>query len=192
MIVDHLYVAAFKAVSDVARHVPNHIRIQHVGGVVLGVEKHEGFPILVGVGGLATHQVEFFEVVVGAQAEVELAAAGNAVQGETEGDIATACGGRTAFDVADLVDRVVVFDDGAFSDVTGFHGGVQSEETAIVADQNGNRSKGAGRRSEVTQMARSRASKLMASACGNQPKSSRRGACWTASAQLWSLLRSYR
>jgi hypothetical protein len=132
---------------------------------------------------LATHQVEFFEVVVGAQAEVELAAAGNAVQREAEGDIATARRRRTAFDIADLIDRVVVFDDGTFSDVTGFHGGVQSEETTIVADQNGNRSKGAGRRSEVTQMARSCTSKQRASACGSQPKSIRRGWLCTASAQ---------
>src|SRR5690606_17738954 len=79
--------------------------------------------VLVGERRLPAAQLDFLELVVAAEAEVELVAARHRIHGETELDVAATPLRRAALDVAHLVHGVVVFDHVTFLDVVGFHAG---------------------------------------------------------------------
>jgi hypothetical protein len=119
---DQLHVAAVQAFGDVAGVVADDLGPEQVLGVVLVIHEHVVGAVHVRERGLASRQIHFLEIIVGAQAEVVLAAAGNAVHREAEGHVAAARGRRAALDVAYLVHRVVVFDDVTAFDFGGFHG----------------------------------------------------------------------
>src|SRR3546814_8455927 len=76
----------------------------------LVVHEHERVAVLVREGGLPARELDFLQLVVAAEAEVELVAAGHRVQGEAELDVAAAALWRAAPDVAHLVDGAVVLD----------------------------------------------------------------------------------
>src|SRR3546814_862414 len=95
-----------------------------VGREVLVVHEHERVAVLVREGGLPARELDFLQLVVAAEAEVELVAAGHRVQGEAELDVAAAALWRAALDVAHLVDGAVVLDHVSLLDVVGFHAGL--------------------------------------------------------------------
>ena len=82
--------AAGEVVDDVTGGIPDHVRVQRVRRVVLVVEEHEGIAVAVGVGDLPARELDFLQLVVAAEAEVELGAARHAVHGEAELDVAAA------------------------------------------------------------------------------------------------------
>src|SRR3546814_707880 len=90
----------------------------------LVVHEHERVAVLVREGGLPARELDFLQLVVAAEAEVELVAAGHRVQGEAELDVAAAALWRAALDVAHLVDGAVVLDHVSLLDVVGFHAGL--------------------------------------------------------------------
>src|SRR3546814_17102043 len=81
--------------------------------------EHERVAVLVRERRLPARQLDLLQLVVAAQAEVVLAAAGHRVQGEAELDVAAAALWRAALDVAHLVDGAVVLDHVSLLDVVG-------------------------------------------------------------------------
>src|SRR3546814_3513323 len=82
------YTTLFRSADDVG--------VEGVGREVLVVHEHERVAVLVREGGLPARELDFLQLVVAAEAEVVLAAAGHRVQGEAELDVAAAALWRAA------------------------------------------------------------------------------------------------
>src|SRR3546814_17298340 len=77
-------------ISDWSSDVCSSDLVEGVGREVLVVHERERVAVLVREGGLPARELDFLQLVVAAEAEVVLAAAGHRVQGEAELDVAAA------------------------------------------------------------------------------------------------------
>src|SRR3546814_13383578 len=93
------YTTLFRSADDVG--------VEGVGREVLVVHAHERVAVLVREGGLPARELDFLQLVVSAEAEVVLAAAGHRVKGEAELDFAAPALWRAWLDVSHLVDGAV-------------------------------------------------------------------------------------